>query len=165
MRPSSFTPFKPNASSPKPAKGAAEFLRSHDKLAMLLPAVTRMASLQKDCAAVLPATFAQCAVLQYDANQLVLSVPNAALAARLKQQLPKLQDELLQRGWQVNAIRLKVQVGKTLEKSTTSRKVALSAQAVSAFAELDAALEDSSRNQALKTALAAMVRHHRANNK
>lgn len=163
MRPSSFTPFKPSASSPKPAKGAAEFLRSHDKLAMLLPAVTRMASLQRDCATALPAIFTQCAVLQYEADQLVLSVPNAALAARLKQQLPKLQDELLQRGWQVNAIRLKVQVGKIVSKSTTSNKPALSVQAVSAFAELDAALEDSSRNRELKAALAAMVRHHRAN--
>lgn len=163
MRPSSFTPFKPSASSPKPAKGAAEFLRSHDKLAMLLPAVTRMASLQRDCAAALPATFAQCAVLQYEANQLVLSVPNAALATRLKQQLPKLQDELLQRGWQVNAIRLKVQVGKTVAKSTTSSKPTLSTRAVSAFAELDAALEDSARNRELKAALAAMVRHHRTN--
>src|SRR5690606_36555382 len=163
--PSSFTPFKPSASSPKPARGAAEFLRSHDKLAMLLPAVTRMASLQRDCAAALPATFAQCAVLQHEADQLVLSVPNAALAARLKQQSPKLQDELLQRGWQVNAIRLKVQVGKTVAKSTTSSKPVLSVRAVSAFAELDAVLEDSSRNRELKAALAAMVRHHRTNNK
>lgn len=161
MRPSSFIPFKPSTSSPKPAKDAMEFLRSHDKLAMLMPAVTRMASLQKDCAAALPAMFAQCAVLLFEAGQLVLSVPNAALAARLKQQLPKLQDNLLQRGWQVNAIRLKVQVGKTPEKSITSVKPALPERAVSAFAELDASLDDSSRNRALKAALALMIRHQR----
>lgn len=165
MHPSSFTPFKPKASSPKPAKDAVEFLRSHDKLAMLLPAVARMASLQKDCAAALPSMFAQCAVLQFEANQLVLSVPNAALAARLKQQLPKLQDTLLQRGLQVNAIRLKVQVGKIPAKSTTSRKPVMPTQAVSAFAELDAALDDSPRNQTLKAALASMVRHQRDTNK
>lgn len=162
MRPSSFIPFKPSTSSPKAAKGAVEFLRSHDKLAMLMPTVTRMASLQKDCAAALPAMFAQCAVLLFEADQLVLSVPNAALAARLKQQLPKLQDNLLQRGWQVNAIRLKVQVGKIPEKSITSIKPVLPERAVSAFAELDASLDDSSRNRALKDALALMIRHHRS---
>lgn len=160
MHPSSFTPFKPSTSSSKPAKGAAEFLRSHDKLAMLLPAVARMASLQKDCAAALPALFSQCDVLQFEASQLVLSVPNAALAARLKQQLPKLQDELLQRGWQVSAIRLKVQVGKIPAKSKTSVKPELPAKAVSAFAELDAALDDSPRNRTLKAAVAMMVKHH-----
>ncbi len=161
MRPPSFTSFKQNASSPKSAKGAAEFLRSHDKLAALLPTITRMAALQKDCAAALPAMFAQCAVLQFEADQLVLSVPNAALAARLKQQCPKLQEELQQRGWQVNAIRLKVQVGKTLEKSKTSVKPGLSEKAFSAFAELDASLENSPRNQTLKAALDAMMKHRR----
>jgi hypothetical protein len=161
MHPSSFTPFKPSTSTSKPAKGAAEFLRSHDKMAMLLPAIARMASLQKDCAAALPVMFAQCAVLQFEANQLVLSVPNAALAARLKQQLPKLQDELLQRGWQVSAIRLKVQVSKIPAKSMTSAKPILPVQAVSAFAELGAALDDSPRNRTLKAAVAMMVKHHR----
>jgi hypothetical protein len=160
MRPSSFIPFKQSTPTQKPAKGAAEFLRSHDKLAALLPAVERMASLQNDCAAALPAMFAHCAVLQFEANQLVLSTPNAALAARLKQQLPKLQDELQQRGWQVNAIRLKVQVAKTLIKSTASRQLELPKQALSAFAELGAALEDSPRNKALKTALESMMQHH-----
>ncbi|ABR91790.1 Uncharacterized conserved protein [Janthinobacterium sp. Marseille] len=161
MRPSSFIPFKQSTTPQKSAKGAAEFLRSHDKLAALLPAVTRMASLQKDCAAALPAMFAHCAVLQFEANQLVLSTPNAALAARLKQQLPKLQDELLQRGWQVNAIRLKVQVAKTLIKSTASKQLVLPDRALSAFAELGAALDDSPRNQALKAALGTMMQRHR----
>jgi len=162
MRPSSFIPFKQSSTAQKSAKGAAEFLRSHDKLAALLPAVTRMAALQKDCAAALPAMFAHCAVLQFEANQLVLSTPNAALAARLKQQLPKLQDELLQRGWQVNAIRLKVQVAKTLIKSTASKQLMLPAQALSAFAELSEALDDSPRNQTLKAALGSMMQRHRS---
>lgn len=162
MRPSSFTPFKQNTSAPKSAKGAAEFLRSHDKMAALLPSITRMAALQRDCAAALPAMFSHCSVLQFEADQLVLSVPNAALAARLKQQSLKLQDELLQRGWQVNSIRLKVQVGKTPAKSTTSSNLTLPNQAISAFTELSAALEDTPRNQALKNALASMMQHQRS---
>lgn len=161
MRPPSFTPFRHNIIPQKTAKGAAEFLRSHDRMAALLPAVTRMTALQKDCAETLPAMFVHCAVLQFEAEQLVLSTPNAALATKLKQQLPKLQDALLQRGWQVNAIRLKVQVSKTPAKSTTSRKLTLPTRAISAFVELNEALDDSPRNQTLKSALAAMMRRHR----
>jgi hypothetical protein len=106
--------------------------------------------------------FAHCDVLQFEANQLVLSVPNAALVTRMKQQLPKLQDELLLRGWQVNAIRLKVQVSKIPAKSTPSRKAALPDPALSAFAELHDALDDTPRNQTLKNALKTMMRHQRA---
>jgi hypothetical protein len=161
MRPSSFIPFKQASPFQKPAKGAAEFLHAHDKMAALMPAITRMAALQKDCAATLPAMFAHCAVLQFEANQLVLSVPNAALVTRMKQQLPKLQDELLRRGWQVSAIRLKVQVSKIPEKSNTSSKLVLPNRAVSAFEELADSLENSPRNQQLKEALKTMMRHRR----
>jgi hypothetical protein len=161
MRPSSFIPFQQTASASPSAKGAADFLRAHDKMAALLPAAARMAALQKDCASILPAMFVHCAVLQFESEQLVLSVPNAALATRLKQQAPKLLEQLLQRGWQVSAIRFKVQVGKTPAKSTTSGKRSLPAQAVSAFRELADALDDTPRNQALKRALQTMARHHR----
>ena len=87
----------------------AEFLGAHDKLGALLPAAARMAQLQKECARNLPAMFDACAVVQFASGQLVLAVPNAALAAKLKQQLPKLQESLCRLGWQVNAVRLKVQ--------------------------------------------------------
>ena len=160
MRSSSFIPYRPSA-RPKTAKGAADFLQSHDKMATILPTVTRMAALQKDCAAILPAMFDACTVLQFEADQLVLSTPNAALAAKLKQQLPKLQDSLLKRGWQVNAIRLKVQVAKIIEKSRTSKQLTLPAQAVSALTELGSTLENSPRNSALRAAISAMVRRHR----
>lgn len=160
MRSSSFIPYRPNA-RPKTAKGAADFLQSHDKMAALLPTVTRMAALQKDCAATLPVMFDACTVLQFESDQLVLSTPNASLAAKLKQQLPKLQEGLQKRGWQVNAIRLKVQVTKIVENSIKSKQLMLPKQAVSALAELGNTLENSPRNDALKAALSAMVRRHR----
>lgn len=143
------------------AVGAADYLRSHDQMAALLPAVTRMVALQKDCARLLPAMFDACAVLQFNANQLVISTPNAALAAKLKHQLPKLQDGLTNLGWQVSAIRLKVQVGQSLAKSSPVKQLKLPVQAVSAMADLEASLETSPRNEALKAAIAAMVQRHR----
>ena len=160
-RSSSFIPYQQGARPLLVAKGAADFLRAHDKMAALLPNITRMVALQKDCAATLPAMFETCSVLQFESGQLVLAIPNASLASKLKQQLPKLQDALLKRGWQVSAIRLKVQVSKILEKSTTSKQLVLPAQALSAFAALGDTLADSPRNGALKAALRAMLSHHR----
>src|SRR5436309_10784769 len=89
---STYSPYQRSSvrRKPKTATGAVDLLRANDTMAALLPTVTRMIALQRDCAAVLPSMFASCDVLQFDAGQLLLSIPNAALAAKLKQQLPKL---------------------------------------------------------------------------
>ena len=163
-RSSSFPPFSPNRPSRKPANGATDavnLLRSHDKMSAILPTVARLAALQKDCEAVLPALFEICSVMHYDANQLVLSTPNAAMASKLKQQLPKLQDALLQRGWQISVIRLKVQVGKVVEKQPLAKNLVLPRQAISALAELKESLEKTRGNDALRAALATMLQRHR----
>lgn len=166
MNPSFFSPYhrstKATRNSTRSAQGAADYLRADDKMASILPTVARMIALQKDCAAILPEMFKACAVLQFDSDQLTLSIPNAALAAKLKQKLPKLQDALLQRGWQVSAVRLKVQVGNTLEKPVAYKQLQLPTQAVSALAALNNELEESPRNAALRAAIDAMIRRHRA---
>lgn len=164
MRSPSYTPYQRSTrptKSPLSATGAADFLRANDKMAAIMPTVMRMAALQRDCAETLPAMFEACAILQFEAGQLVLSTPNAAIAAKLKQQLPKLQGALQQRGWQVNAIRLKVQVTKTPEKSSPCKQLTLPRQALSALAVLADTLETSPRNEALKAAIKAMVQRHR----
>ena len=164
--PSTFTPYRrgPSAAQQmRKPRDATDFLRSDNAMAALMPAITRMTALQKACAAILPAIFASCDVMNVEAGQLVLSTPNAALAAKLKQQLPKLQDHLLKDGWQVNAIRIKVQVSKNYVVPAARKQLSLSSKAVSAFAELKDALDDSPRNQALKTALANMVRRNTGN--
>ncbi|OGB20827.1 MAG: hypothetical protein A3I66_19675 [Burkholderiales bacterium RIFCSPLOWO2_02_FULL_57_36] len=166
MHSSFFPPYhqstKATRASTRSAQGASDYLRAHDKMASLLPAVARMIALQKDCAAILPEMFNACAVLQFDSDQLTLSIPNAALAAKLKQKLPKLQDALLQRGWQVSAIRLKVQVGNITEKHGAPKSLQLPTQAVSALATLNNALEESPRNAALRAAIDTMIRRHGA---
>jgi hypothetical protein len=166
MLPSFFPPYhlstKATRVSTRSAQGATDYLRAHDKMASLLPTVARMIALQKDCAAILPEMFNACAVLQFDSDQLTLSIPNAALAAKLKQKLPKLQDALLQHGWQVSAIRLKVQVGNIVDRPVVPKRLQLPMQAVSALAALNNALEESPRNAALRTAIDAMIRRHRA---
>lgn len=105
--------------------------------------------------------FDACNVLQFESGQLVLSVPNAALASKLKQQLPKLQESLLGQGWQVNGIRLKVQVAQGNRRPPPVTPPELPPIATTAFAALAAALPDSPRNEALKAAIDAMVRRRR----
>ena len=162
--PSTFTPYRRGPSAAqllRRPRDATDFLRADNAMATLMPAITRMASLQKNCAAILPAIFKSCDVMNFEGGQLVLSTPNAALATKLKQQLPKLQERLVQDGWQVNAIRIKVQVGKNyVVPPTPRRQLILPSLAVSSFAELNDALEDSPQNQALKAALANMVRRN-----
>ncbi len=143
-------------------QGVTDFLRTNEKMASLLPAVRRIMSLQKECAQVLPALFEVCSVVQFEAGQLVLATPNAAIATKLKQQLPKLQDNLLKRGWQVNAIRIKVQLGKVAERQHQPKKqLVLPRQAISALAELKDSLESSKGNEALTAALGRMLDRHR----
>ena len=134
--------------------------RSNDKISPLLPTIRRNASLQKECWSILPAIFGSCEVLQLAEEQLTLSTPNAALASKLKQQLPKLQLQLQQRGWQINAIRIKVQVKKVVEKIPPLKQLALSDPAVRAFNELEIALESTPQNDALKAALHRLVMRH-----
>ena len=165
VRSSSLPPYHLGAQAlrapTRTAQGATDFLRAHDKIASLLPAVTRMAALQKDCAAILPDMFISCTVLQFESDQLTLSIPNAALAAKLKQTLPKLKDSLLKHGWQVSAIRLKVQVTESVEKSMPSKQLTMPIQALSALSTLITRLEDTPRNATLIAALGALVKRHR----
>ena len=162
-RPSSFIPYQRSASIKQNSKGAVDFLRANDRLASLLPTVTRINAIQNACAAVLPTMFPMCSVLHADSEQLVIAVPNAAVASKLKNQLPKLQDNLLKRGWQVNSIRLKVQVITPIDKEEKPKQISLSNQALSAFADLEKTLENSPANSTLKAALGAMLERHRAN--
>jgi hypothetical protein len=143
------------------AVGATDFLRRDDKLARLLPAVERMAALQKDCAAALPSMFQFCEILSFDQGLLVLSTPNAALAAKLKQQVPKLQGTLAQRGWVVNGVKLKVQMTKPAEIREPMRTLSLTEAAVTAFDDLSNTLEETPQNATLIAALKAMVARRR----
>lgn len=143
------------------ASGAADFLRSNDKIASLLPTVQRNLALQKDCGVVLPPIFAACEVMQVAEGQLTLSAPNAALATKLKQQCPKLQTYLQERGWQINAIRIKVQVRRVAEKSVTTKQIVFSGKALQAFGELEHALENTPQNAGLRAALVRLLDNHR----
>lgn len=142
------------------APGINSFL-NRGALAALMPTVNRLVALQKDCAAALPAMFQHCDILQFEGGQLVLATPNAAVASKLKQQLPKLQVELEKRGWQISAIKLKVQVTKSLPPVVHTTGLVLPPRAVEAMDELSEALPASKQNTALIAALRRLVKRRR----
>jgi len=138
---------------PRPgAKDAFEFLQSSDKLAGLLPAARRVGQLQADCERLLPTLFANCRALQIREGQLQVAVPNAALATRLRQMLPKLQQGLREKGWPVEGIKLKVQLlpPEPVRPVRQVRSHDLPRNAVSSFADLAAAMDDGPLKEALE---------------
>ncbi len=157
--PPNFTPAR--RPGPRPgAKGVFEFLQSGDKLAGLLPAARRIGRLQDECERQLPTLFASCRALQIREGQLQVAVPNAALATRLRQMLPKLQEGLREKGWPVEGIKLKVQLLPSEPQRTIAKPAGheLPRDAVSSFETLAASLEESP----LKEALQSLVARRRA---
>ena len=140
---------------------ATDFLKHNDRMAALLPMAMRMASLQSDCAKALPPMFGQCDVLAFEDGRLVLATPSSAVAAKLKQQLPKLQFALHKRGWQINEIKLKVQVTRSLPPVVHTRQLVLPQTAINAFDQLGDTLAPTAQNATLIAALKAMAARRR----
>jgi len=131
------------------------------QLAHLWPTITNIAALQKECVSALPQLFLYCQVLHLEADQLVVAAPNSALASKLKQLLPKLQTALQKAGWQINAIRIKVQVNPVLEKEPVEKKCQLPGTALKAFGELEKNLSGSRHNEGLLEALRNLISRKR----
>lgn len=138
-----------------------DFLRRHDGAAALLPAALRNLRLGQDTLALMPAVLREtCEVAGCDDGVLILRVSSAGAAAKLRQTLPRLQGGLLDRGWQVSSIRVRVQP-RTDAGDLTVRKqkkdVAISPEGLAAFADLQHTLADSP----LKTAVERLIRRRR----
>lgn len=131
------------------------------EIAHLWPTITSIAALQQECVATLPQVFLYCQVLHLEAEQLVLAAPNSAFASKLKQQLPKLQSALQKAGWQINAIRIKVQANQTLPAEPAKKQCHFSPIALESFVTLEKNLAQSNHNDALLDALRTLLERHR----
>ena len=150
-----------NKKAKKQSQGVEVNSLIRGQLAHLWPTITNLAALQKECVAALPQLFLYCQVLHLESEQLVVAAPNSALASKLKQQLPKLQAALQKAGWQINAIRIKVQVNPILQNETPEKQCQLSAKALHAFDSLEKDLAQSSRNAELLGALRNLINRKR----
>ena len=139
----------------KTAFGATDFLRSSDRLASLLPTALRVGNLQRDVKVILPPMYAGCDVLSFQDATLTLAVPSSAVAAKLKQQLPKLQAGLQKKGWQVDNVRIKIQMRPNVpvREEPKPSTLTLPSTAVEAFEELGDSLPETPQNAALIAAI------------
>jgi Dna[CI] antecedent, DciA len=141
-----FVSKNPNKIASKNKQGVEVNTLLKAQLSHLWPALSNIAACQKECMAALPQLFLYCQVMHLESEQLTLSAPNSALASKLKQQLPKLQASLQKAGWQINAIRIKVQVNPILKNESAEKQCRLSANALQAFHQLEKELTQSGGN-------------------
>ncbi len=141
------------------ARDAVTFLNADDKLAALLPTARKLVSLQRDTEHLMPVAPGQCQVLQLQEGELVLTVPNAALATRMRHALPRLQTGLREKGWPVEAVKLKVQPVPAGPQRAGQQSVGrdLPQNAVHSFAALAQSLDQEPRNEALRQALQTLI--------
>jgi hypothetical protein len=135
------------------------FLQS--ELAHLWPAIANVGKLQKACAAALPQLFLYCQVLHLEKEQLVIAAPSAAFASKLKQQLPKLQTALQKAGWQVHAIRIKVQTKPMFSSEPPQKQCQFSESALQALDGLEKNLARANSDTGLVEALRTLLARHK----
>jgi hypothetical protein len=141
-------------------KSAVDFLRDNAGISTMLSATAHNLELRVQCVAALPSMFSNCEVLQYKNESLTLSISNAALASKLRQQLPRLRNKLLAKNWKISAVQVRVQVQQQSKKAPTISQRKLPSIAFSAFSSLVQGLEPSTSNETLKNAILKMIEHH-----
>jgi hypothetical protein len=142
-----------------PAHKIDFYLNSSNSLRQLADEARRIAELQQVFLKTAPQTLTQaCCVKQLRAGTLFLLAENAAIAAKVKQLLPRFLTVFQKLGWQVTSIRVEVQVKETAPQPVAARaRKRLSIETIDNLESLAAGLEDSP----LKQALTSMVAHQR----
>jgi hypothetical protein len=88
----------------------SRYLKASPDLAAVTQHAERLLELQHLFAAIAPPALAQlCRVANFKQGKLVLHAANTLVAAKLRQVVPSLSEEFLNKGWQVTAIQVAVQ--------------------------------------------------------
>ena len=140
------------------ATSVIDYLHRQDGAAGLLPAAQRILRLREDLLALVPAGLREsCDVARFDDETVVVRVASAGAAAKLRQTVPRLRAGLIDRGWKVSAIRMRVQPRLSDPRAmawAAPSPTSIPPKAVAAFAALNRDLEDSP----LKAAVERLVR-------
>ena len=139
---------------------AAEYLDQHEKLSGLLQIALRLSEIEKKCRTILPRHFSSCSVLKLENGKMIIGVPNQSIAARMRQQLPFLQDELGRSGWPVDSIRLKVQLSLKRFAEIPVASKTLSPKAYESLVDLHSRLCKTKQNGKLMSALSELIKSH-----
>ncbi|AKJ69967.3 hypothetical protein ABW99_18920 [Pandoraea thiooxydans] len=144
-------------SSRSRARPLSDLLSQTEAAGSLMATARQLAQLERDLRRLLPpALAANVTVVPPREGTVVLLVAHNALAARLRQQAPSLLDRLRQKGWQLEAVRIRVSLKKIEEPAKPVKEAHLSRQGLSSLR----ALRDTLPASPLRDALDKLVTHH-----
>jgi hypothetical protein len=139
-----------------PAHPAHSFLSEAPNLQGLLQQAQKLLALQEAWNKVAPKALAAASRVGAVRQQtLIVYANNGAVAGKLRQIVPSLLEKIQNRGVEVTAIRVDVQV-ETPPPSKKPKDLAVSNNALSSLGKLEHSLGDSP----LKNALQKLIRHH-----
>lgn len=98
-----------------------------------------------------------CLGAAWHGSELLIALPHSAAATRLRMATPAMLAALQAAGWHATAIRPKVQVTLQRQKPQRTKQLSMPESALNAFSELAQTVE----NDELRTAVEALLRHHR----
>ena len=138
------------------ARELVDYLYAEQHIAALLPQLKQLQQLQDICTQSFPQWKTAIKVSQYQNGQVTLRIENTAVASKLRQLLPQLQQAFLQHGRQVSSIQLRLQAMQNTawKKTTVNTKPSLSHFARTQLNQLAQQLPDS----ALQTAISNLAK-------
>lgn len=93
---------------------ARHYIRAHDDLGPLADRASALIEIRRIVRECLPDGLARaCVVANFRQQTLVIDADNAAVAAKVRQLAQRLTARLLEKGWQISAITLRIQ-GRTI---------------------------------------------------
>jgi len=139
-----------------PAHPAHSFLSAAPNLQALLQQAQKLLTLQKAWNEVAPKPLAAASIVGAVRQQtLIVYANNGAVAGKLRQLVPSLLEKIQERGVEVTAIRVVVQV-EVLPPAKKPKDLTVSHNALSSLENLEQSLDDSP----LKNALHALIQRH-----
>lgn len=145
----------------QPATQALGWLGGDQHGAQVLEMARRLLAAEQAAKDAMPAALALvCKVARIDRQQITLAVPSPAYAARLRQLAPSIVQTLMDGGWNLTEIKVKVQAGllqSQTKRSSGKEVVPLDNAALAAFDELRGKL----RPGPLADAVQRLLEHHR----
>ncbi|WP_321800847.1 DUF721 domain-containing protein [Caballeronia sp. J97] len=143
---------------PRRPQAVADVLDRTDAFRALRAGVEQVAALQRDLSSLLPDYLASNVEPGFIKDGvLALFAAHNALAARLRHLEPRLLSDLQQRGWAVNALKIRVRP-QSMKEPAPPKQARMSPAGASALRELAETLEPSP----LQEALARMAARHQA---
>tara|TARA_S200000501_G_C20849934_1_gene755248 strand:+ start:560 stop:1030 length:471 start_codon:yes stop_codon:yes gene_type:complete len=143
------------------AKNISDYLKSNDKLKLIINKAYKINNLQKNCEKSIPFFLKNCEILQLTEKKLIISVPNASIASRLRQLIPKLKSDLQKKGNEIEEIFLKIKIKTKLSEINKKINNKLSPNSINYFKDLEKTIEENSENYNLLNAINNLIKRRK----